>query len=282
MATAAVENPYIPDLVDLIDVFQETHDIRTFRVRHHDPAIAEAFTYRAGQFAEVSVFGHGEATFGISSSPHQKGYIEFTVKRVGKVTNALFELSPGDQLGVRGPYGNGWPLGEWEGKNLVFVGGGVGLPPLRTAINEILAPENRARFGKITIIYGARTPGDLAHTSEYAKWEAAERTELNLTVDVGDDSWTGKVGFVPALVEEVAPSPENTIALTVGPPIMIKFVLVGLAKLGFSDEHIYTNLENRMKCGIGKCGRCNIGSKYVCVDGPVFNYSQIREMPQDY
>jgi sulfhydrogenase subunit gamma (sulfur reductase) len=282
MAEAAVVNPYVPDLVKITDVFSETIDIRTFRVAFRAPDVAEDFAYRAGQFVEVSAFGHGEATFGISSSPSQKGFIEFTVKRVGKVTGALFEMSPGATLGVRGPYGNGWPIDQWEGRNLIFVGGGVGLPPLRTLINEVLAPENRDRFGEVTIIYGARTPGDLVHTSEYDKWRAADRTQVHLTVDNGDDSWTGKVGFVPALVEEVAPSPENAIALTVGPPIMIKFVLQGLAKLGFSDECIYTNLENRMKCGIGKCGRCNIGSKYVCVDGPVFNYAQIRGLPQDY
>jgi len=201
---------------------------------------------------------------------------------VGKVTGALHELGVGGQVGIRGPYGHGWPLWEWEGKHLIFIGGGVGLPPLRTCYNEALAPANRPRFGRITIIYGARSPQDLVYAREYQTYRAADDTELHLTVDKGDENWSGTEGFVPTLLEEVAPSAENAVALTVGPPIMIKFVLAALGELGFADDQVFTNLENRMKCGIGKCGRCNVGSKFVCVDGPVFSLAQLKALPMDY
>jgi len=282
MSAMPVPNPYIPELARITDVFDETYDIKTFRIAFEDERRRDEFTYDSGQFAEVSVFGFGEATFDISSSPSQLGSIEFTVKKMGKVTSALHQLGPGSQVGIRGPYGHGWPLADWEGKGIVFIGGGVGLPPLRTALNEILAPANRPMYGKIAIIYGARSPSDLVHTSEYDTWKSADRTELHLTVDAGDDNWTGKVGFVPTLLAEVAPSPKNAVALTVGPPIMIKFVLQELTKLGFADEDVFTNLENRMKCGIGKCGRCNVGPYYVCTHGPVFSYAQLKGLPVDY
>ncbi len=281
MAEAA-PNPYVPSLARITHVTDETYDTKTFRLEFEDEALRESFTYRSGQFAELSVFGFGEATFDISSSPCRRGFLEFTIRRTGKVTDALHGMGPGDQVGLRGPYGNGWPLEAWEGKNLVFIGGGVGLPPLRTCLNEVLAPENRGKYGSIQIVYGARSPRDLVHTSEYDEWRAAPDCTLHLTVDAGDENWTGKVGFVPTLLDEVAPSADNTIALTVGPPIMIKFVLQGLEKLGFAPEAIFTNLENRMKCGIGKCGRCNIGGKFVCVDGPVCAYAQIQELAADY
>lgn len=280
--TEPAHNPYLPALARIDQVFDETYDIKTFRMVFEDEALREGFVYESGQFAEVSVFGHGEATFDISSSPSQKGFVEFTIKKVGKVTTALHELGPGSQVGIRGPYGHGWPLKSWEGKDLVFVGGGVGLPPLRTCFNEVLAPENRARFGSVTIIYGARSPQDLVYTREFEQYQQAERTVLHLTVDKGDESWTGREGFVPQLLDEVAPSPHNAVALTVGPPIMIKFVLQGLSKLGFADDQIFTNLENRMKCGIGKCGRCNVAGKFVCVDGPVFSLAQLKQLPTDY
>ena len=282
MSAMAEASPYIPELARIVDVFDETADISTFRMAFEDETYNATYTFDSGQFCEVSVFGHGEATFDTASSPSEKGFIEFTVKRVGKVTCALHELGGGGQVGVRGPYGHGWPLHEWEGKNLIFIGGGVGLPPLRTCYNEVLHPDNRSRFGDVTIIYGARDPSQLVYTREYDSYRQAERTQLHLTVDAGDDNWTGKVGFVPQLLDEVAPSPENAVALTVGPPIMIKFVLQGLSKLGFADEQIFTNLENRMKCGIGKCGRCNVGSKFVCTDGPVFSYAQLKQLPMDY
>ncbi len=275
--------PYLPSLATIEDIVDETPDIKTFRVAFVEQELREKFTYRPGQFAEVSVFGRGEATFDIASSPSVlRGALEFTVKRVGKVTEALHELNPGDVIGVRGPYGNWWPAEDWQGKNLIFIGGGVGLPPLRTLLNEVLHESNRQNYGEITVIYGARSPADLVYKRELRLWEQRDDVEFHVTVDAGDETWTGNVGFVPQLLEQVNPSPDNAVALTVGPPIMIKFVLAALKQMGFSDEQIFTSLENRMKCGVGKCGRCNVGPYYVCLHGPVFSFAQIKELPQDF
>lgn len=275
-----MDNPYLPELARLVEVTQETPDIKTFSVRMENGR--PPLEYRPGQFLMCSVFGHGECPLGISSPPAQTPPMEFTVKKMGKVSSALMGLGPGDQVGVRGPYGNCWPMDVMKGKDLIFIGGGVGLPPLRTVLEEILYGGNRADYGNILIIYGARSPADLVYKEKLEQWGNEDRVEVRLTVDAGDDSWTGPVGFVPTLLLDVAPKPDNAVALTVGPPIMIKFVLLNLVKLGFSPEQVFTNLENRMKCGIGKCGRCNIGPHYVCTDGPVFSYKQILEMPLDF
>jgi len=275
-----VENIYLPQLARVVNVIQETPDIKTFAVAFENGA--SAFDYRPGQFVMCSLFGQGESVFGIASAPALAPPLEFTVKKMGKVTSAIMGLAPGDQVGVRGPYGNCWPIEPMKGKRLIFIGGGVGLPPLRTLIEEILYGGGRADFGDMLIIYGARSPADLVYKDKLQRWAQEPGVEVRLTVDAGDDSWTGPVGFVPSLLLDVAPSPNNAVALTVGPPIMIKFVLANLVKLGFSPEQVYTNLENRMKCGIGKCGRCNIGPHFVCTDGPVFSYQQILAMPTDF
>jgi NAD(P)H-flavin reductase len=244
--------------------------------------VRENFSFRSGQFAEYSAFGHGEATFCIASAPTRQGYIECCFRSVGRVTEALRRLEVGETVGVRGPYGNSFPIEEYYGKSLVFVAGGIALPPLRTLIWNCL--DQRDRFGEITIVYGARTEADLVYKHELKEWQ--ERSDVNLvkTVDPGGntESWDGKVGFVPTILEEAAPKADNTIALVCGPPVMIKFTLPVLERLGFGDEQIYTTLENRMKCGLGKCGRCNVGNVYVCKDGPVFTARQVREMPQEF
>jgi len=196
------------------------------------------------------------------------------------VTTALHEMSPGDIVGIRGPFGNWFPYGEWKGKRLLFIGGGIGMAPLRSLLNFCL--DNRADYGPIDLIYGARTPQDLCFRSEFDDWRSAPDTRVFLTVDRGDESWQGNVGFVPAYLMDLAPSPANTIAITCGPPIMIKYVLESLEKLNFAPEQIYTTLEMKMKCGIGKCGRCNIGEKFVCIDGPVFSYAQLKELPPEF
>ncbi len=276
------QNIYLPYLATVEEIIQETADIRTLRLVFQEPEVRGNFTFRAGQFAEYSAFGSGESTFCIASAPTRKGYIECCFRAVGRVTESLQRLEVGDSMGVRGPYGNSFPIEQFYGKNLVFVAGGIALPPLRTLIWNCL--DLREKFGEITIVYGARTEADLVYKRELAEWQQRDDVRLVKTVDPGGDTpdWDGKVGFVPAVLEEAAPAAENSIALLCGPPVMIKFTLPVLEKLGFADDAIYTTLENRMKCGLGKCGRCNVGNIYVCKDGPVFTASQVKQMPLEY
>jgi NAD(P)H-flavin reductase len=276
------KNIYKPFLATIDSIIDETPDVRTFRLVFQDEAVRDSFTFRSGQFAEYSAFGYGESTFCIASSPTRKGYIECCFRSVGRVTEALRRLEVGDSIGVRGPYGNSFPIEELYGRNLVFVAGGIALPPLRTLIWNCL--DQRDKFGDITIVYGARTEDDLVYKHELKDWQERADVRLVKTVDPGGNSpdWDGKVGFVPTILEEAAPSADNTVALVCGPPIMIKFTLPVLEKLGFSDENIITTLENRMKCGLGKCGRCNVGNVYVCKDGPVFTAAQVKSMPQEF
>jgi len=271
-------NPYVPQLAVVEKIIDETWDTKTFQAVFQDEEFRENFTYEPGQFQQVSVFGVGEATFCLTSSPTRKGYVEFSVKRVGSLTTALHEAGEGQVVGIRAPLGNYFPYHEWKGKNLLFIGGGIGMAPMRSLLNFCL--DNRADYADITTIYGARTPGDLCYTYEFDQWNT--NAKLYLTVDAAENDWSDHVGHVPGYLKERSPSPENTIAITCGPPIMIKFALVELDSLGFTPEQIYTTLEMKMKCGIGKCGRCNIGSKFVCLDGPVFSYAQIRDLPPEF
>ena len=275
-------NIYLPYLATVAEVIDETPDVRTLKLVFQDEQLKESFAFRAGQFAEYSAFGAGESTFCIASSPTRARYIECSFRSVGRVTEELRRLEVGDTMGVRGPYGNSYPIEEFYGKNLVFVAGGIALPPLRTLIWNCL--DLRDKFGEITIVYGARTEADLVYKRELTEWQERGDVRLVKTVDPGGNGteWDGKVGFVPTILEETAPSAENTIALVCGPPIMIKFTLPVLEKLGFSDEQVYTTLENRMKCGLGKCGRCNVGNVYVCKDGPVFTAKQVKAMPMEF
>lgn len=276
------KNIYLPNLVTVEDIIDETPDVRTFKLVFQDEKVRDSFSFRAGQFAEYSLFGAGEVTFCIASAPTRKGFIECTFRAVGRVTEALRRLEPGDTMAVRGPYGNSFPIEEFYGKNLVFVAGGIALPPLRTLIWNCL--DLRDKFKDITIVYGARTEADLVYKRELQEWQARSDVKLVKTVDPNGNgpTWDGKIGFVPTILEEAAPSATNTIALVCGPPIMIKFTLPVLEKLGFSDEQVYTTLENRMKCGLGKCGRCNVGNVYVCKDGPVFTAKQVKAMPNEF
>ena len=273
---------YTPHLVTIEDIYEETSDVRSFRLVFKDKALRDSFAFKTGQFALYSAFGLGESTFCIASSPTRRGYVQFTFRRVGRVTGGLFDLSIGDTMGFRGPYGNWFPLDEWKGKNVVFVAGGIGLPPVRSVIWNCL--DRREDFGDITIVYGARRVADLVYKNELEHW--GDRKDVNLvqTVDPGGQTpdWKGKVGFVPAVLEETAPSAKNTVAVVCGPPIMIKFTLQALEKLGFSTDDVYTTLENKMKCGVGKCGRCNVGDVYVCKEGPVYTATEIKRMYNDF
>ena len=283
------DNPYIPMPVEISKIIDEvdTHDIKTFRFTFLNKADEEKFKYMPGQFAELSIYGKGESPIGIASSPAQAGYVEFTVQRAGAivpglVTAALHDMDEGAKIGLRGPLGNSWPIEFLEKKNIVVVGGGFAFTTLRSLINYMLHPDNRSRFGELTVIYGARTPGLLLYKDELAAWEQRDDIKTIITVDKGDETWKGREGFVPAVCKDVAPSPANTVAVICGPPVMIKFTLPVFFDLGFSKENILTSLEMRMKCGIGKCGRCNVGYKYVCSDGPVFSLAELEELPRDF
>ena len=268
-------NVYLPHIVVIEKIIEETPGVRTLHFNFKDKKLQKEFTFESGQFGEYSVFGIGEAPFCISSSPTRHDHLEFTVQRVGRVTNALHRLGVGAEIGFRGPYGNSFPLDFLKGKSsLVFVGGGIGLAPLRSLIWNVI--DNRDKYKKIDIIYGARSPADLCFGYDLEAWGKDKTVNMVTTVDRGDDAWKGKVGVVPKILEEVAPSASNAVAIVCGPPIMIRFTFPVLEKLGFAPEQMLTTLEKRMKCGIGKCGRCNIGNVYVCRDGPVFSYAQIK------
>jgi sulfhydrogenase subunit gamma (sulfur reductase) len=270
-------NVYLPHIAVIEKVIDETpgeRAIRTFHFNFKDEKLREEFTFESGQFALYSVFGAGEAPFCISSSPTRGDHLEFAVLQIGKVTNALHRLGVGAEIGFRGPYGNEFPLDFLQGKNLVFVAGGIGLAPLRSLVWNVM--DNRDKYKNIDIIYGARSPSDLCFKYDLDAWDKDKTVNMVTTVDRGDESWTGRVGFVPKVLEEVAPSANNAVAIVCGPPIMIRFTFPVLEKLGFTPEQMITTLEKRMKCGIGKCGRCNIGNLYVCRDGPVFTYAQIK------
>ena len=260
-------NPMRPYLGRLAGVRDIAAGIKLFQVElTEEEGQASIATYKPGQFAFVSAFGAGEAPFGIASI--RGPYLEFAVNALGHVTHTLHTLEVGDPLGVRGPLGNWFPLDEVEGRNVVIIGGGIGGAPLRPVIQTIL--DHRADYGHLTILWAARSPDLLVFTDEFDDWDAAPDTEFHVTVDQGDESWNGHVGLITNLMEEVNPAPDDTVTITCGPPIMIHFVFLTLQKLGFSGDQMLTTLESRMHCGIGKCGRCNMGEKYICIDGPVF------------
>jgi len=235
--------------------------------------------HRPGQFVEVSVLGVGEAPISISSSPSRSnGSFELCVRKVGDVTSALHKLQPGSIIGVRGPYGRGFPFEKFRGKDLLFAPGGLGLAPLRSLINQVL--DERAQFGRVIILYGARNPGELLFKEELEAWSRRPDVELLLTVDRGDESWTGNVGVITTLFRHVSVYPRNTVAITCGPPVMYRFVLMELFGKGISEGNIYLSLERRMKCGIGKCGHCQINNVYACQSGPVFTYAEIKGLEE--
>ena len=269
----------IPKLGVITDIRQDTPDIKTFRVV--SPEGKKLFEHHPGQCAMVSIPGVGEAMFSITSSPTNTEFMEFSIKKCGCLTTWLHQAEVGQQVTVRGPYGNPFPVDDvFAGKDLLFVAGGVGLAPLRSVINY--CRHYRDRYGKIDIVYGSRSKDDLLDYQEIInEWATDEGVNVHLTIDREQEGWDGHVGFVPNYVKELG-FDTNKIAVLCGPPIMIKFTLEGLRSLGFEKTQVYTTLELRMKCGVGKCGRCNVGSKYVCKDGPVFRFDQLDELPNEY
>ncbi len=282
-----MENPYlpIPVRIDKVTIETEDRNLKTFRFVYVNPADENRFQYKAGQFGELSVSGKGEIPIGIASSPTEKGFVMFTVNKVGLVSSALHDMVEGDVMGIRGPLGNWYPWETLEGKNVVIIGGGFAFTTLRSSIVMMLDPANRGKFKDIHVVYGARSPGMLLYRDELAAWEARDDINMHITVDSAKDQpdWKYNVGFVPAVTEAKAPKgDDDTYAIVCGPPVMIKFTQPVLDKLGYKHDHIIMSLENRMKCGIGMCGRCNIGKDFVCKDGPVFTLEQLNKMPKEY
>jgi len=282
----ALQNPYLPYPVRIDEIIHETEDknLKTFKLVFLSPEDQESFDYRSGQFAELSVTGKGEIPIGIASSPTEKGYLKFTINKVGLVSSFLHAMKTGDIMGVRGPLGNSFPWEEIAGKNVVLIGGGFAFTSLRSSIVYMLDPVNRPNFKDIHVVYGARSPGMLLYRDELAAWEQRDDINVHITVDATDDpDWEYNTGFVPTITEQKAP-PGNakTYAIVCGPPIMIKFTQPVLDNLGYDADHIIMSFENRMKCGIGMCGRCNIGKAFVCKDGPVFTLAQLDRMPKEY
>lgn len=279
-----MSNPYLPEVAVIRKIIRENdaNDIKTFEVAFQDLEVLRSFSYKPGQFGMVSFFGAGECPIGIASSPMEEGFLQLTMKKVGVVTTALHNCFEGDKIGVRGPYGNGWPIEAMEGHNVVMIGGGFAFTTLRSLTKYILHEGNRGRYKDLSVIYGARSPGELIYKYDLINWEKRSDINLVVTVDKGDAGWTGREGYVPTVLEEEALSSKDAIAVVCGPPIMIRFTIPVLEKLGFSPERVLLSLEMRMKCGIGKCGRCNVGNKFVCQDGPVFTQKELQEMPKEY
>ena len=274
-----MQETLIPQIGVVTDIRIDTPDVKTFRVVGLDGK--KCFEHMPGQCAMLSIPGVGEAMFSITSSPTNKDFMEFSIKKCGCLTNWLHMMDVGQQITIRGPYGNAFPVEtELKGKDLLFVAGGIGLAPLRSVINYCRA--NRENYGSIDIVYGSRSKDDLVDYNEIiSEWMQEDGIQVHLTIDREQEGWDGHVGFVPNYVKELNFSTTKTVIIC-GPPIMIKFTLAGLKEQGFKETQVYTTMELRMKCGVGKCGRCNIGSKYVCKDGPVFRFDQLDELPNEY
>ncbi len=274
-------NSYIPIQMKVKRIGTEDPDrtLRTYDLSFINESEQEAFKYLPGQFCEISILGKGESPFGIASSPTEEDYLRFTVNRTGSVTDEIHYLREGDTVGMRGPLGNWYPVENLKDMNVLIIGGGFAFTTLRSLLIYLL--DSRDDYKDITVIYGARNPDLFIYKDEIAIWKQRDDIQFHLTIDKPVDGWTENTGFVPTVTQEVAPDPQNTMAIVCGPPVMIKYTLPVLTELGFPDELIYTSLERRMKCGIGKCGRCNIGSKYICIDGPVFSMAELKIIPEN-
>ena len=265
-----MKNPYVPELAVIEETRVEAPGVKTFKLKLRHGGM---FTFTPGQFIELSVFGYGEAPFSVSSSPLQRDFFEVTVRKTGMLTSALFELERGNTVGVRGPFGNGWPIEKMKKYNILMIGGGIGIAPLKPVIEYVVA--NRKDYEEVILLYGAKTPKDIVFKKELEMWR--EKIDVHLTVDIGDNSWKGRTGVVTVLFDEIKVNPKETYSIQCGPPIMMYFVTKKLLELGFPEDRILLSLERLMKCGMGFCGHCMISGKFVCKDGPVFSYNQIKD-----
>ncbi|MCK5022844.1 MAG: FAD/NAD(P)-binding protein [Candidatus Aenigmarchaeota archaeon] len=261
---------YVPKMAKILGITRENSDVKTFKLKLSN---GKPLNFKPGQFVQVSVFGVGEAAISMCSSPYQKSYFELTVRNVGNVTGALFNLKKGDLVGIRGPYGNGFPVEKIKGKDIVMVAGGVGFPPIKSVIEYIL--KNRKDYGSVSVLYGARDPKSLLFMDKAKKWK---NINFYTTIDKPSGKWKGDVGVVTTLFDKY--SVKGNIGISCGPPIMMKFAVQSMEKIGIKDRNIYISLERRMQCGTGKCGHCNIGNKYVCEDGPVFSLEELDEVTE--
>ncbi len=278
-------NPYEPMPMHIARAYYESNDrsLKTLELVFDRDADREKFfrSYNPGQFCQLSIFGKGEAPFGIASAAWEGDFVRFTIQKMGTFTQAVHRLKTGDSIGMRGPLGNGFPIDDWYHKNLVIIGGGCAFSTLYALTKHIQHPGNRPNFNELIVIYGARNSGLCMYKNDIQSWHDRDDLEIHQAIDVPEDTWLHHVGYVPDVVKEVAPSAENAVAVVCGPPIMTKFTLPALTELNFPPEAIFTSLEKRMKCGLGKCGRCNIGSKYICKDGPVFSLAELQSLPAD-
>lgn len=265
------KNIYRPIEARIEDIITETPAIKTFVIKPE-----EDFSFATGQFIELSIPGVGEAPFTPSSDPSVKERIEVTIMKAGRITGMLHESKPGDRLGIRGPYGKGYPLDKFKGKEILIVGGGVGLAPLRTLLYSLFARLDN--YKKVILRYGARTPNDIVYKQALAQWALIDGVDTRVTVDIGSPEWQGKVGLVTTVLEDLAMEAPNTQAIVCGPPIMMKFVTFKLIEIGIRPENLYLSMEKNMSCGLGKCGHCRIGPYFACKDGPVFTYDQVKDL----
>lgn len=277
-----MNNPYAPIPMRVEKIVTETEDgsIRTISLSFAEGS--KPFAFIPGQFSELSIMGVGEAPFGMASSPMTPDALDFTIARVGTVTTELHYLEPGETIGLRGPLGNGYPVDALKGRDLLVIGGGFGFSTLRAFTNYALHPDNRGGFGRLVVVYGARNPGLLLYRDDLRNWASRDDVQLIVTVDRAEGDWAGAVGNVPSHVKGLEVDPASTSALVCGPPAMIRYTLPVLDALGLAPSDIFLSLEMKMKCGIGKCGRCSIGGSYVCIDGPVYSLARLRELPGEF
>lgn len=266
---------YSPLMATINKVERLTQSERRFEISLPD---GQCLNHKPGQFVEVSIFGFGEAPISISSSPMRKNSFDLTVRRTGRLTNKMHELPAGSTIGIRGPFGNGFDVDTFKGKDMLFICGGIGLAPLKSLIDYTI--ENRTDFGRIIILYGTKSPKEILYPKEIDAWQADPQVEFTMTVDRGTSEWKGNTGVITTLIPSLKLDVANTIAAVVGPPVMYKFVLMALKSRNLADGNIYLSLERRMKCGVGKCGHCQINDSYVCQDGPVYHYPRVKELEE--
>ncbi len=272
---AETRDLYLPVMAEITDVKDLSEMEKFFEITLPG---GEELGHEPGQFVEVSLFGVGEAPFSISSSPTKRGAFDLGIRNVGMLTALMHKMQPGEKVGIRGPFGSGFDTAAMKGRDLLIIAGGIGLVPLRSLINYTI--DNRDDFGRLIICYGSRSDTELLFDEERAEWEADDRIEYHVTVDQGSESWTGNTGVITTLIPGLDLDLENTVACICGPPIMYRFVLLSLKSKGLPEENIIMSLERRMKCGVGKCGHCQINSSYVCQDGPVYNYTDLKGLQE--